>query len=289
VIMEPLPVEKVAAGLPACLADAREDNWLAAAQAIITTDTLPKAVSRRIKVGTAQITVTGIAKGAGMIRPNMATMLGFVATDAKLSLPLTRVLVAHAANRSFNCITVDGDTSTNDAFMLVATGRAQMTEIADAQNADYHALAEGVTAVAAELAQAIVRDGEGATKFITVRVEGGRTEEECRKVAYAVAHSPLVKTAFFASDPNLGRILAAVGYAGVADLAVDKVDLHLDDVLVVKGGGRSPAYREADGARVMKQPEITVRLALNRGAAAATVWTCDLSHDYVKINAEYRS
>jgi glutamate N-acetyltransferase/amino-acid N-acetyltransferase len=288
VIMEPLPVEKIAAGLPACLADAREDNWLAAAQAIITTDTLPKAVSRRVKAGEAEITVTGIAKGAGMIRPNMATMLGFVATDAKLSLPAARALVAHAASRSFNCITVDGDTSTNDSFMLIATGKAG-AEIADTKSPAYAAVAEGVTAVAAELAQAIVRDGEGATKFITIRVEGGRSEEECRKVAYAVGHSPLVKTAFFASDPNLGRILAAVGYAGIADLAVEKVDLHLDDVLVVKGGGRNPGYREADGARVMKQPEITVRLALNRGPAAATVWTCDLSHDYVTINAEYRT
>ncbi|MBI3045156.1 MAG: bifunctional glutamate N-acetyltransferase/amino-acid acetyltransferase ArgJ [Betaproteobacteria bacterium] len=289
VIMEPLPVEKIAAGLPACLADAREDNWFAAAQAIMTTDTVPKAASRRVRVGTAEIAVTGIAKGAGMIHPNMATMLGFVATDAKLSLPLARALAAHAANRSFNCITVDGDTSTNDAFILIATGRADMPEVIDAKGAEYAALAEGVSAVAAELAQAIIRDGEGATKFITVRVEGGRGEEECRRVAYAIAHSPLVKTAFFASDPNLGRILAAVGYAGVADLAVDKVDLYLDDVLVAKNGGRSPGYREADGARVMRQPEITVRVVLNRGLAAATVWTCDLSHDYVTINAEYRT
>jgi glutamate N-acetyltransferase/amino-acid N-acetyltransferase len=233
--------------------------------------------------------VTGIAKGAGMIHPGMATMLGFVATDARLSLPLTRALVAQAANRSFNCITVDGDTSTNDSFMLIATGRADMPEIADAKSAGFAALTEAVTAVATELAQAIIRDGEGATKFITVRVEGGRREEECRKVAYAIAHSPLVKTAFFASDPNLGRILAAVGNAGVADLAVDKLDLYLDDVLVAKSGGRNPDYREADGAGVMKQAEITVRVVLNRGAAAATVWTCDLSHDYVTINAEYRT
>jgi glutamate N-acetyltransferase/amino-acid N-acetyltransferase len=289
VIMEPLPVERVAAGLPACLAGLREDNWLAAAHAIMTTDTLPKAVSRRVRAGGAEVTVTGIAKGAGMIHPNMATLLGFVATDARLSLPLARSMVAHAADRSFNCITVDGDTSTNDAFMLIATGKADMTEISDAKSTAYAALMEGVIAVAAELAQAIIRDGEGATKFITVRVEGGRKEEECRKVAYAIAHSPLVKTAFFASDPNLGRILAAVGYAGVADLAVDKVDLYLDDVLVAKNGGRSPGYREADGFRVMKQPEITVRVVLNRGAAAATVWTCDLSHDYVTINAEYRT
>jgi len=289
VIMEPLPVEKIAAGLPACLADAREDNWFAAAQAIMTTDTLPKAASRRVRVGAAEVTVTGIAKGAGMIHPNMATLLSFVATDAKLTLPFARALAAQAANRSFNCITVDGDTSTNDAFMLIATGAADMPEVSDAKSAEYAALAEGVAAVATELAQAIIRDGEGATKFITVRVEGGRKEEESRKVAYAIAHSPLVKTAFFASDPNLGRILAAVGYAGIADLAVDKVDLYLDDVLVAKNGSRSPGYREADGARVMKQAEITVRVLLNRGSAAATVWTCDLSHDYVTINAEYRT
>jgi glutamate N-acetyltransferase/amino-acid N-acetyltransferase len=289
VIMEPLPVERIAAGLPACLAGLRGDNWLAAAQAIMTTDTLPKAVSRRVRVGGAEVTVTGIAKGAGMIHPNMATLLGFVTTDARLSLPLARSMVAHAANHSFNCITVDGDTSTNDAFVLIATGQADMTEVGDAKSTAYTALVEGVIAVAAELAQAIIRDGEGATKFITVRVEGGRKEEECRKVAYAIAHSPLVKTAFFASDPNLGRILAAVGYAGVPDLAVDKVELYLDDVLVAKNGGRSPDYREADGYRVMKQAEITVRVVLNRGAAAATVWTCDLSHDYVTINAEYRT
>jgi glutamate N-acetyltransferase/amino-acid N-acetyltransferase len=289
VIMEPLPVERITAGLPACLAAVGEDNWFAAAQSIMTTDTLPKACSRRVGVGGAEVTVTGIAKGAGMIHPNMATMLGFVATDAKLNLPLTRALAAHAAGRSFNCITVDGDTSTNDAFLVIATGKADMAEINDAKSAAYAELADGVTAVAAELAQAIIRDGEGATKFITIRVEGGRKEEECRKVAYAIAHSPLVKTAFFASDPNLGRILAAVGNAGIADLAVEKVDLYLDDVLVAKGGGRSPGYREADGARVMKQPEITVRVLLNRGAAAAAVWTCDLSHGYVTINAEYRT
>ena len=289
VIMEPLPVDRIAAGLPACLAAATENNWFAAAQAIMTTDTLPKAASRRVRAGNADVTVTGIAKGAGMIHPNMATMLGFVATDAALSLPLARALTAEAANRSFNCITVDGDTSTNDAFMLIATGGSGMAEITDAKSDQYRALADGVAAVAAELAQAIIRDGEGATKFITVRVEGGRKDEECRRVAYAIAHSPLVKTAFFASDPNLGRILAAIGYAGIADLAVEKVDLYLDDVLVAKGGRRNPAYREADGARVMKQAEITVRVLLNRGSAAATVWTCDLSHDYVTINAEYRT
>jgi len=289
VIMEPLPVDRVAAGLPACIAALRGDNWLAAAQAIMTTDTLPKAASRRIKLNGTEVTITGIAKGAGMIHPSMATLLGFIATDARMTLPLVRSMVARAADRSFNCITVDGDTSTNDSFMLVATGQAGMKEIDDASGADYATLLDGVSAVAAELAQAIIRDGEGATKFITVRVEGGQKVAECRKVAYSIAHSPLVKTAFFASDPNLGRILAAVGYAGVPDLAVDRVDLYLDDVLVAKNGGRSPGYREEDGARVMRQPEITVRVVLNRGAAVATVWTCDLSHDYVTINAEYRT
>ena len=289
VIMEPLPVDRVAAGLPACIAGLRGDNWLAAAQAIMTTDTLPKAASRRIKLNGTEVTITGIAKGAGMIHPSMATLLGFIATDARMTLPLVRSMVARAADRSFNCITVDGDTSTNDSFVLVATGQAGMKEIDDASRADYATLLDGISAVAAELAQAIIRDGEGATKFITVRVEGGQKEAECRKVAYSIAHSPLVKTAFFASDPNLGRILAAVGYAGVPDLAVDRVDLYLDDVLVAKNGGRSPGYREEDGARVMRRPEITVRVVLNRGAAAATVWTCDLSHDYVTINAEYRT
>jgi glutamate N-acetyltransferase/amino-acid N-acetyltransferase len=289
VIMEQLPVDRIATGLPACLANASADNWFAAAQAIMTTDTLPKAASRRIEVGGRPVSVTGIAKGAGMIHPNMATMLGFVATDARLSLPAARAMVASAANRSFNCITVDGDTSTNDSFMLIATGGAGGPEIDNVKSAEYAALAEGVTTVAMELAQAIIRDGEGATKFITIRVEGGRNDEECRKVAFAIGHSPLVKTAFFASDPNLGRILAAVGYAGVADLAVDKIDLYLDDVLVAKQGGRAPAYHEADGARIMKQAEITVRVLLNRGPATATIWTCDLSHDYVTINAEYRT
>jgi len=219
----------------------------------------------------------------------MATMLGFVACDARVAAPALRAAVAQAARRSFNSITVDGDTSTNDSFMLIATGRAEHAEIADTTSAEYAALLEGISGVAAQLAQAIIRDGEGATKFITIRVEGGANEEECRKAAYAIAHSPLVKTAFFASDPNLGRILCAVGYAGIVDLVVDKVDLYLDDVLVVKNGGRSPQYREEDGQRVMKQAELTVRVVLNRGAAAATVWTCDLSHEYVTINAEYRT
>jgi glutamate N-acetyltransferase/amino-acid N-acetyltransferase len=224
-----------------------------------------------------------------MIHPNMATMLGFIATDARVSLPLVKSAVAHAAERTFNCITVDGDTSTNDSFMLIASGKAAMPEIVDAHSAEFAAFCEAVTQVAAHLAQAIVRDGEGATKFITVRVEGGRDEAECRKAGFAIAHSPLVKTAFFASDPNLGRILAAIGYAGINDLDVEKLDLYLDDVLVARNGGRNPDYREADGQRVMKQSEITVRVALNRGTAAATLWTCDLSHDYVSINADYRS
>jgi glutamate N-acetyltransferase/amino-acid N-acetyltransferase len=287
--MEPLPVERIAAGLPGCLADLREDNWLSAAEAIMTTDTLPKAASRRVEVGDGTIAVTGIAKGAGMIHPDMATMLAFIATDAPLSLPLARTAVARTADASFNCITVDGDTSTNDALVLIATGRVSMPEISDANGAEYRALEKAIASVAAELAQAIVRDGEGATKFITIRVEGGRQPEECRRVAAAIAHSPLVKTAFFASDPNLGRILAAVGNAGITDLAVEKVDLYLDDVLVVKNGARHGGYREADGERVMKQPEITVRVVLNRGSATTTIWTCDLSHDYVTINAEYRT
>jgi glutamate N-acetyltransferase/amino-acid N-acetyltransferase len=250
---------------------------------------VPKAASRRIDVGHAEITATGIAKGAGMIRPDMATMLGFVASDARVALPLVRQAVAHAARHSFNCISVDGDTSTNDSFVLIATGACPMAEITDARSAEYLKWRDGVTALACDLAQAIVRDGEGATKFITVRVERGRSEEECRKVAYAIAHSPLVKTAFFASDPNLGRILAAIGYADVADLNVETIDLYLDEVPVAAAGARHPGYREADGQRVMKADEITVRVVLNRGTASATVWTCDLSHDYVSINADYRS
>ena len=289
VIMEPLPVERIVAGLPACLAGLRADRWFDAAQAIMTTDTLPKAASRTLRLGAATVTITGIAKGAGMIHPNMATMLGFIATDARVSTPLLQRMVAHAAERSFNAITVDGDTSTNDSFMLIASGRAEMAEIADAASADYAALRDAVTAVATELAQAIVRDGEGASKFITLAIEGGRDEAECRRVGFSIAHSPLVKTAFFASDPNLGRILAAIGNAGIADLDVARLDLYLDDVRVARGGGRDPAYREEDGQRVMKQSEITVCVVLNRGGAAATLWTCDLSHDYVSINADYRS
>jgi glutamate N-acetyltransferase / amino-acid N-acetyltransferase len=288
VIMEPLPVDRIVAGLPGAAAALRSDAWLDAAEAIMTTDTVAKARSARVAAGGRTVTVTGIAKGAGMIRPDMATMLGFIATDAPLSAAGARAILAHAADRSFNCITVDGDTSTNDALMLMASGVAGGPSCEPGSPA-FDAVRDAVTEVAAWLAQAIVRDGEGATKFITVRIEGGRSVEECRRVAYAIAHSPLVKTAFFASDPNLGRLLAAIGYAGVDDLDVANVALYLDDVLVAADGGRHPDYREEDGQRVMKQPEIVVRAVLGRGDARATVWTCDLSYDYVKINAEYRT
>jgi glutamate N-acetyltransferase/amino-acid N-acetyltransferase len=289
VIMEPLPVERIVAGLPACLAALSPGAWFDAAQAIMTTDTVPKAASRRLQVSGRQVTVTGIAKGSGMIRPDMATMLGFIATDAAVKSSVLQYLLRHAADRSFNCITVDGDTSTNDSFMLIATGKSIAPEISEARGDAYVALRDAVTAVAVELAQAIVRDGEGATKFMTIRVEQGKDAAECRKVAYSIAHSPLVKTAFFASDPNLGRILAAIGYAGITDLDVDRVDLYLGDILVAKNGGRAASYLEADGQRVMREVEITVRVLLGRGNADATVWTCDLSHGYVSINADYRS
>ncbi len=289
VIMESLPVDRITAGLPAALADLRADHWGAAAEAIMTTDTLPKASSRQIRLGGKTVTITGISKGAGMIRPNMATMLGFVATDAAIAPALMQALVKDAADESFNRITIDGDTSTNDSFLLIATNQAGHAPITQLGSGDGKLLRDAVVAVAQQLAQAIVRDGEGATKFISVRVEGGTNEAECRQVAYAIAHSPLVKTAFFASDPNLGRILAAVGYAGIADLDQTTIDLFLDDVHVAKNGGRHPDYREEDGQRVMKQSEITVRVDLHRGAASTTVWTCDLSYDYVKINADYRS
>jgi glutamate N-acetyltransferase / amino-acid N-acetyltransferase len=289
VIMESLPVDRIVAGLPAALADLRADHWGAAAEAIMTTDTLPKAASRQILLGGKTVTVTGISKGAGMIRPNMATMLGFVATDAVIAPALVQALVKDAADESFNRITIDGDTSTNDSFVLIATNQAGHAPITQLDAGDGKLLRDAVVAVAQQLAQAIVRDGEGATKFISVRVEGGANEAECRQVAYAIAHSPLVKTAFFASDPNLGRILAAVGYAGIADLDQTTIDLFLDDVHVARNGGRHPDYREEDGQRVMKQSEITVRVDLHRGAASTTVWTCDLSYDYVKINADYRS
>jgi glutamate N-acetyltransferase/amino-acid N-acetyltransferase len=289
VIMETLPNDRIEAALPAALADCRPDHWAPAAQAIMTTDTVPKAASRQVVLDGHTVTVTGIAKGAGMIRPNMATMLGFVATDARVEPAVLRDLVRQAADESFNRITVDGDTSTNDSFVLVATGRAGHAGIGSLDSAAGRALRDAVIDVSRRLAQAIVRDGEGATKFITVRVDGGRSIDECRLVAYAIAHSPLVKTAFFASDPNLGRILAAVGYAGIGDLDQGLIDLHLDDVHVATRGGRHPAYREEDGARVMKQSEITVRVDLHRGSASTTVWTCDLSTDYVRINADYRS
>jgi len=277
VIMEPLPLARIVAGLPACVADLREDNWAHAAEAIMTTDTVPKARSRR--AGGA--TVTGIAKGAGMIRPDMATMLGFIATDAALPQKALDKLVADAAQNSFNRISVDGDTSTNDSFILIATGAAGRCDAA--------AVRKAVLEVSQGLAQAIVRDGEGATKFITVRVEKGRSDTECSSVAYAIAHSPLVKTAFFASDPNLGRLLAAIGNSGVRGLDVNRVALYLDEVLVAEAGGRAAGYREEDGKRAMAKSEITVRVVLNRGRVATTVWTCDLSHEYVTINAEYRT
>jgi glutamate N-acetyltransferase/amino-acid N-acetyltransferase len=291
VIMEPLPNDRIEAALPAAIADLRRDGhaWADAAAGIMTTDTVPKAASRRVVIGGKPAHVTGISKGAGMIRPNMATMLGFVATDAAVDPAVLQRLAREAADASFNRITVDGDTSTNDSFVLVATGGAGAPRIDSLDGADGRALARAVTEVAVQLAQAIVRDGEGATKFITVQVDGGRTEDECRQAAYAIAHSPLVKTAFFASDPNLGRILAAVGYAGIDDLDQSLIDLWLDEVHVVHRGGRRAEYREEDGARVMKRPEITVRVHLHRGAASTTVWTCDFSTDYVKINADYRS
>ena len=289
VIMETLPSERLEAALPTALADARPDRWATAAEAIMTTDTVPKSASVTLQLDGRTVAVTGVSKGAGMIRPNMATMLGFIATDAAVDPALLQQLVREAADESFNRITIDGDTSTNDSFVLIATHRAGNRPVSNFDGADGRALRDAVFDVARTLAQAIVRDGEGASKFITVRVEGGAGVDECRRVAYAIAHSPLVKTAFFASDPNLGRILAAVGYAGIDDLDQTRIDLFLDDVHVVEGGGRHPSYREEDGQRVMKQSEITVRVDLHRGADEATVWTCDLSLDYVRINADYRS
>ena len=288
VILEPLPAAKVIAGLPQAVAGLKADNWYNAAEAIMTTDTQPKAGSRTVTINGHTLTLTGISKGAGMIKPNMATMLGFLAFDAKVAQPVLDVLVKQVADQTFNCITIDGDTSTNDSFMLIATGAGTL-EVNSVDTPEYKSLAAAVTELALFLAQAIVRDGEGATKFITVHVEDGANVEECRKIAYSIGHSPLVKTAFFASDPNLGRILAAIGYAGVDDLDVSKLNLYLDDVWVAKNGGRNPDYREEDGQRVMKQSEITVRVKLARGTAAATVYTCDLSHEYVTINADYRS
>lgn len=293
VILEPLPMERLLAGLPKAVANLRADGWFDAAHAIMTTDTLAKAVSKQVQVGGRTVTLTGVSKGAGMIRPNMATMLGFLACDAAVSQPLLDALVKEAADLSFNSITVDGDTSTNDSFVLIATGAAGNAEIVDPASADFRVLRDAVVEVSVALAQAIVRDGEGATKFMSIVVEGGRDRDECRKVAYAVGHSPLVKTAFFASDPNLGRILAAIGYAGIDDLDVSRLKVWLgnpdETVLVAEHGGRAASYVEEAGSRIMKHAELTVRIDLARGPAAATVWTCDFSYDYVKINADYRS
>ncbi|MCK6407799.1 bifunctional glutamate N-acetyltransferase/amino-acid acetyltransferase ArgJ [Thauera sp.] len=293
VILEPLPVDRLVAGLPKAVADLRAEGWFDAAHAIMTTDTLAKAVSRQVQIGGRTVTLTGISKGAGMIKPNMATMLGFLACDAAVAQALLDDLAREAADLSFNSITVDGDTSTNDSFIVIATGAAGNAEITDTAGADYRALRAAVIEVSIALAQAIVRDGEGATKFMTIAVEGGTDRDECRKVAYAVAHSPLVKTAFFASDPNLGRILAAIGYAGIDDLDVSALRVWLgspdESVLVAEHGGRAASYVEEAGARIMKHAELTVRIDLARGQANATVWTCDFSYDYVKINADYRS
>ena len=288
VILEHLPMERLLPGISAAVAGLGASDWLDAAEAIMTTDTLPKGVSRELDIGGKSVVVTGIAKGSGMIRPNMATMLGFIATDAMLPQALLARWVREVADLSFNRVTVDGDTSTNDSLVLMASG-ASGVAIADDAAPGAAPLKAAIVAVAQQLAQALARDGEGATKFITIDVEHAATVTEAAAVAYAIAHSPLVKTAFFASDPNLGRILAAIGYAGIADLDVDRIDLFLDDVHVATRGGRHPDYREEDGQRVMKQSEIRIRVALDRGAAATTVWTCDLSHDYVSINADYRS
>ena len=288
VILEPLPAAKVIAGLPQAVAGLQADNWFNAAEAIMTTDTQPKAGSRTVTIAGHTVTMSGISKGAGMIKPNMATMLGYLAFDAKVAQPVLDVLVKQVADQTFNCITIDGDTSTNDSFMLIATGAGSL-EITSVESPEYRGLAAAVTELSLFLAQAIVRDGEGATKFITITVEDAASVAEARKIAYSIGHSPLVKTAFFASDPNLGRILAAIGYAGVDDLDVSKLNLYLDDVWVAKNGGRNPDYQEADGQRVMQQSEILVRVKLARGDQAATVYTCDLSHDYVSINADYRS
>jgi glutamate N-acetyltransferase/amino-acid N-acetyltransferase len=287
--MEPLPVVRLVAGLDACVADLRPDGWLSAAEAIMTTDTTPKAASRTLNLDGVPVHVTGIAKGSGMIRPSMATMLGFIATDAPVARQVLEVALSQAMARSFNCITVDGDTSTNDALVLAATGAAQMAPIDRTAGVRYEQFLSALTEVAVELAQAIVRDGEGATKFVTLRIEGGASVEECRRVGYAIAHSPLVKTAFFASDPNLGRILAAIGYSGIDDLDCEQVELYLDDVHVATRGGRHPDYREEQGKQAMAKSEFEVRVNLRRGDHALTLWTCDLSHDYVTINAEYRT
>ena len=296
VILEPLPVDKVINGMPAAIKNLKENNWLNAAEAIMTTDIVAKGTSRQIKLGGKEVTITGISKGSGMIHPNMATMLGYIATDAAVSQAALESMIQYAVNKSFNCITVDGDTSTNDSLIMMATNLAGNAEISEdsVDNVDYVLLRDTLTEVAVELAQAIVRDGEGATKFMTVKVEGGKTVAECRKVAYAIAHSPLIKTAFFASDPNLGRILAAIGYAGIDDLDVNNMELYLgnetgSDILVAEKGGRAASYKEEQGAAIMQESDILVRVALNLGVANCTIWTCDFSYDYVKINADYRS
>jgi len=288
VIMEPLPVERIEAGLPTAIANLGEANWEVAAEAIMTTDIVAKGLSREVQIDGKTVTVTGIAKGSGMIHPNMATMLGYVATDAAVAQPLLEKMLREITNVSFNRVTVDGDTSTNDSFILVAAGTSGVS-IDSGQSAGYAALYEAVREVSVFLAQALARDGEGATKFVTIEVTGGRNGEECLKVGKAIAHSPLIKTALFASDPNLGRLLAAIGYAGITDLDVNTVRLWLGPVLVAENGGRHPAYVEAEAAAVMKESDITIRVDLGRGEARETVWTCDFSYDYVKINAEYRS
>lgn len=288
VILEQLPVDKVITGLPVAIENLQENNWLNAAEAIMTTDIVAKGFSKQISLSGKTVTITGVSKGSGMIHPNMATMLGFIGTDAVVSQPVLDSIIQYAVNKSFNCITVDGDTSTNDSLVLMATGKAGNVEVNET-SADYTVLRQAMTEVAIHLAQAIVRDGEGATKFMTVHVKNGKDESECRKVAYAIAHSPLIKTAFFASDPNLGRILAAIGYAGIADLDVNHLELYLGDVLVAEKGGRAASYLEEQGQAIMKDPEITVTVVLNRGFAEITIWTCDFSYDYVKINADYRS
>jgi glutamate N-acetyltransferase/amino-acid N-acetyltransferase len=289
VIMEPLPVEKIVAALPAARNALAGDHWFAAVSAIMTTDTVPKGASRRIAIDGVPVTVTGIAKGSGMIHPDMATMLSFVATDAPIAAGLLAAATRELAGASFNCATIDGDTSTNDSFVIAATGKAATAPILTANDPRFAAVYGALLAVATELAQAIVRDGEGATKFITLAVDGGRDVAECRRVAFAIAHSPLVKTAFFASDPNLGRIVCAIGNAELPDLDPSRVSFSLADVKVVDNGARAASYTEEDGQRVMKEDEITVRVSLGRGSASATVWTCDFSHDYVSINADYRS
>ena len=289
VIGEPLPVEKIEGALQAALDDLSESNWAEAATGIMTTDTLPKGASRQFQHDGVTITVTGISKGAGMIRPNMATMLGYIATDAKVAPAVLKDLLLDGANKSFNRITIDGDTSTNDCCMLIATGKADLPEITSSNGPLFAALKQAVFEVCMEVAQAIVRDGEGATKFVTVQVNGGGNHQECLDVGYAVAHSPLIKTALFASDPNWGRILAAVGRAGVPNLDVSLIDVYLDDVCIASKGGRNATYTEAQGSAVMAQEEITIRIDLGRGDCSETIWTTDLSHEYVKINAEYRT